>query len=174
MATTLRAMPWSHALGVPGPPGSAPRVDRSEEDIGRQISSLVGVVDATRHEALHRPEVLAVERLQRVGVAADRGDDAVVLHACSLPQPPAALHEVVERAPRSSQRSSTSSMPTREPHQALGDRRRLGLPAPAPLERRLDAAEDGGVHPQPGLVREQVGGQRALASTIATIAPKPG
>ncbi len=50
----------------------------------------------------------------------------------------------------------------REPHQALGDGGRLGLPAAAALEGRLDPAQRGGVHPQPGLAHQQVGGQRAL------------
>ena len=58
------------------------------------------------------------------------------------------LAETSSAGARSAHRSSTSSMPTREPHQAVGDGRRLGLPAAAPLERRLDAAERGGVHPQ--------------------------
>ena len=44
------------------------------------------------------------------------------------------------------------------PDEALGDGRGLALPAPAALERRLDAAERGGVHPQRRGVGEQVGG----------------
>ena len=36
------------------------------------------------------------------------------------------------------------------PHQRVGDRGGLGLPAAAPLERRLHAAERRRVHPQPG------------------------
>jgi hypothetical protein len=46
----------------------------------------------------------------------------------------------------------------RHPHQAVGDRRGLALPPAAPLERRLDAAEGRGVHPQRRGVREHVGG----------------
>ena len=63
----------------------------------------------------------------------------------------------------------------RQPHQAVGDGGGLGLPAAAPLERRLDAAERGGVHPQPGLAGEQVGGHRALRpARSTTIAAEAG
>ena len=50
----------------------------------------------------------------------------------------------------------------RQAHQSLGDGRRLGLPAPAALQRRLDPAQRRGVHPEAGLAAEQVGRHLAL------------
>ena len=64
---------------------------------------------------------------------------------------------------RSAHRSSTSSMPTDSRTRPSGMVGGLGLPAPAPLQGRLDPAERGGVHPQPYVVGEQVGGRRAAA-----------
>ena len=51
---------------------------------------------------------------------------------------------------RSAQRSSTSSMPTDIRTRPSGMVGGLGPPPPPALERRLDAAQRGGVHPQPG------------------------
>ena len=72
------------------------------------------------------------------------------------------IGEASSAGARSAQRSSTSSMPTDSRTSAVGDRGRLGLPAPAPLEGRLDAAQRRRVHPQRRLADEQVGGQRTL------------
>ena len=65
-------------------------------------------------------------------------------------------------AARSSQRSSTSSMPTDIRTSPSGMVAGSLLPAPPPLEGGLDPAEAGGVHPQGRLARQQVGGERAL------------
>ena len=61
----------------------------------------------------------------------------------------------------------------RQPHQASGTSARLGRPAAAPLEGRLDAAEAGGVHPQPGRVGDPLGIGGVTDDLDATIAPKP-
>ena len=62
-----------------------------------------------------------------------------------------------------------------QPHQGVGDGGGLGLPAAAPLERRLDAAQRGRVHPEPGRVGEQVGGRsRRRPVRRRRSPPKPG
>ena len=58
--------------------------------------------------------------------------------------------------------------------QPVGDGRGLGLPAAAALERRLDAAEAGGVHPERGGTHQQVRLRRRWAARSRPSPPRPG
>lgn len=70
-------------------------VDDGEEDVGRQVGGCVRVVDAAGDEPAYPRQVLAVERLEGVRVAADGGDVGDIgwwLHARTSPHGAEALH----------------------------------------------------------------------------------
>lgn len=70
--TTLRAMPYSQTLSLPrrGPVGVG-RVNGGEEDLGRQVSRGVRVVDAPGHETHHRTRMASIGlRLNRKRIRA--------------------------------------------------------------------------------------------------------
>lgn len=65
-----------HSVSSVGPA----RVDGGQEDLGGQVGGILGVVHAPGHEGLDRLHVLAVERLQGIRVAPDRGETVNGVH----------------------------------------------------------------------------------------------
>ena len=96
----------------------------------------------------------AAEMMDQLHLARHQGRDRL-----DEPLRPALVQRLPEVVPTGPRRPRCRP----KPHQALGDGRGLGLPAAPPLERRLDAAQAGGVHPE-AVVRQQVRGGRPWAA----------